>query len=285
MTDAAQDALVAQLRARLSEREGELEDLRSELGTERLRLERELAFARRVQLNLMPHAGPVLPGWSISTAYRAARTVGGDFYDVYELPDRAGTVGLVVADVTGKGITAALMMAFSRAVLRAAAYNGNGPEDALRRTNRVLVEDARTGLFLTAFVAELDPRTGLVRYAIAGHEPPMLLRSGSARVTALAAGGEMLGIFETLTARDRRIELRPGDTLVVYTDGVTDARDARNRLFGEKRLRDAIMAHRDRGAVGVVAGVLDAVDAFAAGTPAADDVTLLAIGREPTEPG
>ncbi|HEY6056954.1 MAG TPA: SpoIIE family protein phosphatase, partial [Candidatus Limnocylindrales bacterium] len=114
--------------------EREIESLRLELEAERRVLGRELEIARRIQLGLMPAATPALPGWDIATAYRAARTVGGDFYDVYELPRRPGTIGVAVADVTGKGITAALMMAFSRAVLRSAAYNGTGPADALLRT-------------------------------------------------------------------------------------------------------------------------------------------------------
>jgi serine phosphatase RsbU (regulator of sigma subunit) len=274
------ERLVAELRGLLAERDREIEDLRSRVEIEQGRLERELEFARRIQLNLMPKVAPDLPGWSIATAYRAARTIGGDFYDVYELPNRPGTLGFVVADVTGKGITAALMMAFARAVLRAAAYNGSGPSDALRRTNRVLAQDVRTGLFLTAFIAELDHRAGVLRYASAGHEPPILMRRGSRRVASLVAGGEMLGLFPSLTARDRQVDLGPGDLLLAYTDGVTDARDPEGRLFGEQRLRDSVREHRQAGSAAAVAGVLNAVDAFAAGTPAADDVTLLAIGRE-----
>src|SRR5207244_4936122 len=116
-------------------------------------------------------------GWQIATGYRAARVVGGDFFDHYLLPGRPESLGFVVSDVTGKGITAALMMAFTRAVLRAAAYNGSGPADALERTNGVLVRDARTGLFVTAFVGELDIANGLLRYASAAHEPGLVVRA------------------------------------------------------------------------------------------------------------
>src|SRR4029077_8516322 len=176
-------------------RDREIADLRATLEGERRRLERELDFARRIQLNLMPAAPPQPPGWEIATAYRAARVVGGDFYDAFDLPGRDGTgplVGLVIADVTGKGLTAALMMAFTRAVHRAAAYNGTGPSDALERTNRVLVRDARTGLFVTAIGATLDPAYGRFRYASAGHEPPLLLRAGASGVEELPAGGMLL---------------------------------------------------------------------------------------------
>ena len=158
---------------RLTAQVGDLRETRDGLVQ---RLEHELAVARRIQLNLMPRTLPQPEGWSVATAYRPAREVGGDFYDAYELPGRPGRIGFVVADVTGKGVTAALMMAFTRAVLRSAAYNGDGPADALMRTNRVLVNDARTGLFVTAFIGELDAASGTVRYASAGHEPPLVVR-------------------------------------------------------------------------------------------------------------
>ena len=190
-------------------RDEEIERLRSLLADERLRSARDLAFARRIQLNLMPTDLPVPPGWEIATAYRAARTVGGDFYDVYSLPSAASTLGLVVADVTGKGLPAALMMAFSRAVMRSAAYNGSGPADALRRTNRVLVRDARTGLFVTALVARLDVDSGRLRYANAGHEFPLLRRRGSRRVREVRAPGAMVGLLERPALVDRMRHPRP----------------------------------------------------------------------------
>ncbi len=171
--DPGVDSLIEQLRGVVAARTAEVASLRAQAEAEAARLEQELVFARRIQLNLMPPVGPQPAGWRIATAYRAARMVGGDFYDTYELPARAGSMGLVVADVTGKGITAALMMAFTRAVLRAAAYNGSGPADAIKRTNRVLTHDARTGLFVTAFVGELDAASG---------EPPV--RGGRPRGAA-----------------------------------------------------------------------------------------------------
>src|SRR6185369_4428873 len=132
---------------------------------------------------------------------------------------RPGTLGLVIADVSGKGITAALMMAFARAVLRAAAYNGSGPADALLRTNRVLARDARTGLFLTALVAQLEGTSGTLRYAAAGHEPALLLRSGSTRVSELPSNGMLLGLFDPIPVEEATATLRPGDLMLAYTDG------------------------------------------------------------------
>jgi serine phosphatase RsbU (regulator of sigma subunit) len=259
--------------------EHELERLRGELDAERRRLQDELAFARRVQLNLMPVAPPVVKGWEIATAYRPARQVGGDFYDLYALPGRQSLIGFVVADVTGKGVTAALMMAFSRAVLRSAAYNGSGPADALRRTNRVLVREARTGLFLTAFVGWLDTATGVLRWASAGHEPPIVVRRASRRMSRLRAAGSLLGLFDPLPLRDRSIVLAPGDALIAHTDGVTDSRDEQGAFFGESRYMDLVRRHAASGSASLVGAVESAVDAFQGDAPQADDVTLLAISR------
>ena len=257
----------------------EVERLRAELDAERRRLRDELAFARRVQLNLMPMSPPVIDGWQIAATYRPARQVGGDFYDLYQLPGRPSIVGLVVADVTGKGITAALMMAFSRAVLRSAAYNGSGPADALRRTNRVLVREARTGLFLTAFVAWLDTETGVLRWASAGHEAPILVRGGSGRAGRLSAASGILGLFDPLDIRDRTTILAPGDLLVAHTDGVTDARAPDGAFFGEPRYLDIVRQHGSAGADAVIGAVDADVDAFQGEAPPADDLTIVAVSR------
>ncbi len=264
------DALIARIR--------ELEEAREAL--ER-RLEHELAVARRIQLSLMPRSLPTPPGWGLSTAYRAAREVGGDLYDAYALPARPGHVGFVIADVTGKGVTAALMMAFTRAVLRSAAYNGTGPGDVLARTNRVLVDDARTGLFVTAFVGELDPTSGRLLYASAGHEPPLVVSDGGRCVAELELPpAPLLGAFADLGRTEASIGLGPGDLVLAYTDGVTDARDATGERFGEVRLRDALRAEPPGGAEAAVERVLGAVDEFAGAEPAADDITLLALARD-----
>jgi serine phosphatase RsbU (regulator of sigma subunit) len=262
-------------------RDREIERLRATLASERLRSERDLAFARRIQLNLMPADAPAPEGWEIAFAYRAARMVGGDFYDVYDLPAAGHRLGLVVADVTGKGLPAALMMAFSRAVLRAAAYNGSGPSDALRRTNRVLVRDARTGLFLTALIAVLDPADGRLRYASAGHEFPLIRRHGSRRVRELRSQGAMLGLLEHLAVRDRTVALQPGDLFVAYTDGVTDAAAPDGSRFGLERLIELVREASEATAGEVVAAIIAALEQFAGDAEPADDITVLAIRRSP----
>jgi phosphoserine phosphatase RsbU/P len=263
-------------------RDHEIAELRATLAQERRRLERELDFARRIQLNLMPATPPQPEGWEIATRYRAARLVGGDFYDAFELPGPAGAgvqVGLVIADVTGKGLTAALMMAFTRAVHRAAAYNGTGPADALDRTNRVLVRDARTGLFVSAIGAVLDPVRGRLTYASAGHEPPLLARGSGAGVEELPAGGRLLGLMEPAASAEQQVDLAPGDLVVLYTDGTTDAVDPAGSRFGADRLRMAVEDARGASAQDAVASLLASVDRFAGTAEPADDLTLVAIRR------
>jgi serine phosphatase RsbU (regulator of sigma subunit) len=202
------------------------------------------------------------------------------------VPEGARAIGFVVADVTGKGLTAALMMAFTRAVLRAAAYNGTGPADALERTNRVLVRDARTGLFVTAVAARLDPDRSEVTYAAAGHEPPLLARSGAPEVVELDADGRLLGIADGPPAADTVVVLERGDLLVLYTDGITDAvrvdpQTGERERFGMKRLVEAIGTARELAAVDAVASIVARVETFAGSAEQADDFTVLAVRRSP----
>jgi serine phosphatase RsbU (regulator of sigma subunit) len=273
-------AEVTRLQAEITRLESEVSRLEGAVAKLDERLEHELAIARGIQISLMPRALPQPAGWRLASAYRAAREVGGDFFDAYELPARPGHLGFIVADVTGKGVTAALVMAFTRAVLRAAAYNGVGPGDALARTNRVLVHDAQTGLFVTAFAGELEVATGRLRYASAGHEPPLLVRAADGQVRELALPpATLLGAFTDFDAPETLIELAPGDLLVAFTDGVTDAADASRTRFGDARFQASLAGVAGAGPDGAVAGVLAAIDAFVDGQPAADDITLLAIGR------
>jgi sigma-B regulation protein RsbU (phosphoserine phosphatase) len=216
----------------------------------------------------------------MAAAYEPAGDVGGDFFDAFPIPNRPGKMALVIGDVTGKGIAAALMMAFSRAVLRAASYNGTGPADALRRTNRVLTDDVRSGLLLTAVAVELDERSGRLRWACGGHEPPFLLRAGRRSVRELSATGPMLGMLDRLVVRDRSVTMRPGDRLVLWTDGVTDARHPDGERFGEARFRQVLCDHAVTGdPETVVADVMAAARAWSAGAEPADDITVVVIER------
>jgi sigma-B regulation protein RsbU (phosphoserine phosphatase) len=272
-------ARLADLEATLAEREAELAALRDAVAAESKRVSSEMDVARRIQVSLMPRLPPTIGSWAVASYYKAARIIGGDFYDVYELPDPPASVGIAIADITGKGITAALLMAFARAVMRSAAYNATGPLDTLERTNRVFKGDVRTGLFLTAFVAQLQPG-GVVRHASAGHEPALVWRAGTRRLSWTGSAGGMLGLFGTTGAVEHTLRLAPGDVLLAYTDGATDARDGDGRRFGERRLRRAFAASAAGGPAAAVDGVRAALEAFCAEAPEpADDLTLLAVAR------
>ena len=142
------------------------------------RIEAELALGRQIQRSFVPLIPPDLPGYEVASQYEAAREVGGDFFDVFRIRGRPGRLAVCIADVTGKGIAAALLMAFARPLLHAAIDHARTPADALERTNRILVEERRSSLFITALCATIDMRAGALRLASAGHEPPLLVRSG-----------------------------------------------------------------------------------------------------------
>ncbi len=249
------------------------------IGTsERARVAQELAIGRRIQQALVPHRFPEVEGWAFAAAYEPALEVGGDLYDVFPVQGRTDRIGLLVADVTGKGIPAALLMADVRALLHAATDNAPGPADALRRVNRILVTERRTSLFVTALLVVVDSATGVFRYASAGHEPPFVARRGGA-VDELDAHGPLLGAFADAVLGEREDRLEPGDTLVLYTDGVTEARDERRQFFGEGRLVDAVGAACAFPADAVVDSIVRGVHEFRGAADAFDDLTLLVAAR------
>jgi sigma-B regulation protein RsbU (phosphoserine phosphatase) len=248
------------------------------------RIEAELALGRRIQRSFVPLLPPDLPGYEVASHYEAAREVGGDFFDVFRLRDRPGRVAICIADVTGKGIAAALLMAFARPLLHAAIDHARTPGDALERTNQILVEERRSALFITALCATIDMRAGALRLANAGHEPPLLLRAGDDRPTWLEASGPLLGAYARLDLTECSIALAPGDLVLLYTDGVTDAQAASGERFGDERLVEAVRSARTAATADVVGAVCDAYHLFQGEMPAADDVTMVAIRRLPREP-
>jgi sigma-B regulation protein RsbU (phosphoserine phosphatase) len=248
------------------------------------RLEKELAVGRQIQLSLLPAAHPVLPGWEFATIYQAARQVGGDLYDFLELADESPQLGLLIADVTGKGVPAALFMAFSRAIIRTEATASRNPATVLERANRLIVNDNRSKLLLTAFYGTLDIHSGQLIYANAGHNEPLWLRSATDECQELAARGIVLGAFKDIPLEERQIEVAPGDLLIFYTDGVTEAMNATSQMFGEERLRAIVRANAGASAEQVCQAVLQALDNFIKDTPPSDDITLLIVKRQHTIP-
>jgi sigma-B regulation protein RsbU (phosphoserine phosphatase) len=248
----------------------------------RQRLEEELSIGRQIQLSLLPAACPTLPGWEIAATYQAARQVGGDLYDFFELSGQSQRLGLVIADVTGKGVPAAMFMAVSRTIIRAESMTGRNPAAVLQRANRLIVQDSRARLFLSAFYATLDIGSGRLVYANGGHDWPLWLQAATGKCQELDAQGIILGAFREIEVEERAIEVAPGDFLIFYTDGITEARNAEGELFGQVRLQDTVAANPKASAGQMVQAIFEAVQSFAGDTPPADDFTLFVVKRQQT---
>jgi serine phosphatase RsbU (regulator of sigma subunit) len=254
-----------------------------QLGRERL--ERELQLAREIQQIFIPGQLPLLHGWELAAMWRAARQVAGDFYDLIELPGKK--LGLVVADVADKGMPAALFMALTRTLVRAAASEETSPAAVLMRVNNLLVPDAQRGMFVTAAYAILSLETGELCYANAGHCLPLVLRSGSRSIERLPKGGTALGVLADLSLQEHRTRIAPGDSMVLYTDGFTEAFSPRGELFGERRLLQVMQASAQTAngcsAQALLETLLTSVQAFTKDAPASDDLTAVVLQRVPLD--
>ena len=243
---------------------------------ERQRLEQELTLAREIQTSFLPKDAPSVPGWGLAADWQAARQVGGDFYDFVPLQD--GRYGLVIADVADKGVPAALFMALSRTLMRAVAFTGRAPSEALKRVNQLIMSDARSDLFVTVFYALWNPVTGELAYANAGHNPPMLVRANGA-MEMLTGRGIALGVIENISLEARSTHMATGDTLLLYTDGVTDALNDQDDAFGVERLSQVLEAARHQSAGEIVKSIMGAVDQFTCCEGAFDDETVMVVQR------
>jgi sigma-B regulation protein RsbU (phosphoserine phosphatase) len=242
-------------------------------------LEREMELGREIQLSLLPKDTPMLPGWEFAVYYQAARLVGGDFYDFFEFPGTPGKLGLVVADVMGKGLPAALFMAVGRTVIRTMAVSEQSPSAVLTAANPMILADSHSDLFLTAFYATLDTASGRLVYANAGHNRPMWQQAATGQIQELAAHGIVLGVLAGIDLEERAIDVAPGDLLVLFTDGVTEAMDADHRLFGKERLREAVESCAGATAQQALESITHVLGEFAGDIQQSDDITILVVRR------
>jgi hypothetical protein len=246
------------------------------LEKERTRLESELELARRIQRRLLPEAPPEVAGLEIAGQSEPAREVGGDYYDHFDLG--GGRVLLVIADVSGKGVPAALLMSGFRASLMSQDANALAPDQLAGRCNEFLHRSVETGRFVTAFLGMVDAASGKLVYANAGHNPPALLR-GDGRIEWLSAGGLVLGIFPQTRFESGEATLERGDLLALYTDGVTEGADASGELWGEPRLEETLRRLHPRPCAEIAAALVREVRSFEAGSGPADDITVLLARR------
>ena len=208
---------------------------------ERERVENELRVARLIQQTLLPKELPALPGWQLTAYYQSAREVGGDFYDFLYFDD--GRLGLVIGDVTDKGVPAALVMATTRSVLRAAAQQFIAPSKVLEHVNEILFPDIPANMFVTCFYAVLDPRTGLLQYANAGHDLPYCRTKGG--VSELRATGMPLGLMPGMTYEQKETMLEVRESILFYSDGLIEAHNTKREMFGFPRAMKLVGEHTD----------------------------------------
>lgn len=246
-----------------------------QLAIEKGRLERELQMARDLQRSLLPQTAPRVPGWQFIARWQPARQVAGDFYDFIPAGDK---LGFIIADVSDKGMAAALFMALSRSILRASLSQAS-PLDGIIQANRLICADAVNGMFVTLFYGLLDPATGDLTYVNAGHDPPLLYQAATDQWHTLMPTGPVLGIDEGLLYEQRAIRLAPNDFLLLYTDGVTDALNSQGQEFGRARLRQIALAERRAPADTLVGTLEQTLYDFVGGSDPFDDITLLLVKR------
>jgi serine phosphatase RsbU (regulator of sigma subunit) len=248
----------------------------SQLGLMRQSIEQELRLARSIQQAFLPEEVPTLEGWQISPLYQPAREVGGDFYDFHLLS--GGRLGLAVGDATGKGVPAALVMSTTCGMLRAVsqASDSSSPGEMLRRVNEALVPSIPDNMFVTCFYAILDPTSGSLRYANAGHDVPYLHRSGVAE--EMRARGMPLGLMPGMVYEEKEITLEGGEAALFYSDGLVEAHDPKGEMFGFPRLHALIAEHGEDRSLGD--SLLEELYSFVGeGWKQEDDITLLTLRR------
>lgn len=241
---------------------------------EKRRLEEDLRVAAEIQTGLLPKTAPKVPGYGLVGSNRPCRTVGGDYYDFEMEP---GRLLLALGDVAGKGTGAALLMTVLRASVRGHWAEGL-PSEAVARINRTVCQNVPEGKYITFFVAVLDPPTGRLTYVNAGHNPPLLIRANG-QVELLDEGGMVLGMFDSVPYADGAVDLRQGDTLLVFSDGVTETFNPAGEEFGDGRLTEIGLRGRGLDADSLQAEILRELDGFAAGAKATDDRTLIVLKR------
>jgi len=243
---------------------------------ERERIEQELRTAQEIQHTFLPKNVPALPGWQLVPYYQPAREVGGDFYDF--LPFEDGRLGLVIGDVTGKGIPAALVMTATRTMLRTAAQGTASPGEVFARVNELLFADIPPKMFVTCFYAILDPTSGLIKYANAGHDLPFRRYKGG--VSELRATGMPLGLMPGSCYEEYEVIIAPGENLLFYTDGIVEAHNPGREMFGFPRLKTLLEEHAEGASL--IRLLLSELKSFTGeGWEQEDDVTMVTLQRKP----
>ncbi|HEY9076263.1 MAG TPA: SpoIIE family protein phosphatase [Anaerolineaceae bacterium] len=255
--------------------------------TERVRIEKELLekermtheldIARKIQSSMLPKNCPTMDGWQLAAFYQPATQVGGDFYDFIALP--RGQIGLVIGDVVDKGVPAALMMSLSRAIVRTIAYSGLGPADILLRSNEILYQDYSAQVYVTSFFGCLHPQSGQMELANAGHNRPLWFSAVRGDICEVASKGIVLGLYPKVSIEQKNLEVMPGDVLVLYTDGLTEATNAKGDFYGEDRVIESFRLATHKDAQEIMNTLLEGWRQFLGDVPQQDDISMIVVKR------
>lgn len=245
------------------------------------RKDTELAIAAEIQQSFLPDMITQIEGYEIAAKSVMAKEVGGDFFDVIPfevIPLKKGTMGVMIADVSGKGIPAALFMALSRIVVRVnATWYMDRPAMAISNANAIIAADSKAGMFVTLFYGVLEVDRQTLTYVNAGHNPPIICHADDDQLTELTATGIAIGALTDAEYTADTAALKAGDVIVLYTDGITEAENARQDMYGEERLNEVILACRKQPAEKILTTILESVRTFTGGVAQSDDITLMVI--------
>jgi len=240
-------------------------------------IQQDLNVAREIQQAILPKIFPPFPeiaSFDIYASMVAAKEVGGDFFDFFRIDDHR--LGFVIGDVSGKGVPAAIFMAVSRTLIRATGIKGNLAADCMNTVNKLLCKESVSSMFVTVFYGILDMHTGQVEYVNAGHPAPYILSASGIKKVEMT-GGIILGVFEDFTFTSKIFSLQPGEKFFLFTDGITEAFNDKDEIYGDGKLEDLIQEKRNRSITEIVHETYQDVQAYSSGVPQSDDITMLAI--------
>ncbi|PKG32930.1 SpoIIE family protein phosphatase [Methanoregula sp.] len=242
---------------------------------EKERYASEMEIAREIQQTFLPETIPEIPGFEIAATTIPAMEIGGDLYDF--IPQKNGSMGFVIADVSGKGVSAALYMALCRTQIHTCGTGTMEPAEAIDQANRLIYDEGRSSMFITVFYAVLDPRTMTLSYVNAGHNPPLLIRGDPPLGQMFEGKGIALGVIDDTRAKPWTLPLRHGDLIIMYTDGVTEAFNERDEYYSEERMMDVITRNRNLPAREIGEALIEDIRLFAGSAPQSDDITFILV--------
>ena len=241
-----------------------------------IKMQQEVGLAAKIQLDLLPRSNPGLHGYDIFARTIAAQSIGGDYFDFIPMND--GRMALCLGDVSGKGLPASLLMANLQATLRGQTLVSHQPSECLHRSNKLLFESTSPEKFATLFYGVIDVKNHLIHYSNAGHDWPFLIGKDNS-IQRLKVGGLMIGLIQQASYEDQEVPIQVGDILVIQSDGVSEAMNSNNVQFGEERLQNLLLEHKDRSAEEIIDIVIKEVRKHAGAHPQSDDITMMVIKR------